>query len=128
MTVADWCIFGAVLIYLLTVAPVKALGYREFNNATPREPTFYQTPMRARVLGAHINGIETFPFFAAAILLAELKHGGQSLIDGLAVAFLVVRIAFVLAYIGNKPTTRTLLWNLGFLLNVLIFISPALPR
>ena len=26
------------------------------------------------------------------------------------------------------PTTRTLLWNLGFLLNLLIFISPMVWR
>ncbi len=124
MTIADWTILGAVLIYLLTLAPAKALGHREFKNRTPRDPAFYEKPVRARVLGAHINGIETFPFFAAAVLLAELKHGAQPAIDALSLGFLVVRLAFVLAYIGNRPTSRTLLWNLGFLLNVLIFISP----
>ena len=128
MTIADWCILGAVLLYLLTLAPVKPLGFRDFNNAAPRDPAFYQDPVRARVLGAHLNGIETFPFFAAAILLAEMKHGSQPLIDMLSLAFLAVRLAFVAAYIGNKPTTRTLLWNLGFLVNVLIFISPAVWR
>jgi len=125
MTIADWCILGAVLLYLLTLAPVKPLGYREFKNSAPRDPAFYQHPVRARVLGAHLNGIETFPSFAAAILLAEMKHGSQTLVDALSLTFLAVRLAFVAAYIGNKPTTRTLLWNLGFLVNVLIFISPA---
>jgi len=128
MTVADWCILGAVLIYLLTVAPAKALGHREFRNSAPRHPSFYESPLRARVLGAHINGIETFPFFAAAILLAEMKHGAQHVVDGLSVGFLVVRIAFILAYIGDRPTTRTLLWNVGFLLNLLIFLSPIIWR
>jgi uncharacterized MAPEG superfamily protein len=128
MTIADWCILGAVLLYLLTLAPVKAIGHLDFKNSTPRDPAFYEHPVRARVLGAHINGIETFPFFAAAILLAELRHGSQALIDLLSVAFLVVRLAFVLAYIASRPATRTLLWNLGFLLNVLIFISPAVWR
>lgn len=125
MTIADWCILGAVLLYLLTLAPVKPLGHRDFNNSAPRDPAFYEHPIRARVLSAHLNGIETFPFFAAATLLAEMKHGSQTLIDAFSLAFLAVRFAFVLAYIGNKPTTRSLLWNLGFLVNVLIFISPA---
>jgi uncharacterized MAPEG superfamily protein len=40
----------------------------------------------------------------------------------------MVRIAFVFAYIGNRPTARTLLWNAGFGLNVLIFLSPILWR
>ena len=124
MSIADWCMLGAVLIYLLTLAPAKVLGKGEFRNSAPRDPAFYETPVRARVLGAHNNGIKTFPFFAAAILLAEFKHGAQALVDGLAVGFLVVRLAFVLTYVGNRPIARSLLWNLGFALNVLIFISP----
>ena len=124
MTIADGCILGAVLLYLLTIAPIKAIGHKDFHNSAPRDPAFYAPPLRARVQGAHINGIETFPFFAAAILLAEFKHGAQPVVDGLAVGFLAVRLAFVAAYIAGWPTTRTLLWNLGFLLNVLIFISP----
>jgi uncharacterized MAPEG superfamily protein len=113
-----------VLIYLLTLAPIKPLSRGEFKNSVPRDPAFYAPPLRARVLGAHINGIETFPFFAAAILLAEMKGGSQNLVDHLAMGFLIVRLGFVWAYIAGRPTTRTLLWNLGFLLNVLIFISP----
>jgi uncharacterized MAPEG superfamily protein len=128
MSVADWSILGAVLIYLLTLAPAKAFGHREFRNSAPRDPAFYEDPLRARLLGAHNNGIETFPFFAAAILLAELKHGAQPVVDGLAAGFILVRLAFVLAYVGDRPTVRTLLWNLGFGLNVLIFISPLLWR
>ncbi|MGZ6019955.1 MAG: MAPEG family protein [Phenylobacterium sp.] len=124
MTIADWCMLAAVLLYLLTLAPIKAIGHRDFRNSAPRDAAFYEPPIRARVLGAHINGIETFPFFAAAVLLAEFKHGAQPLVDGLAVGFVVVRLAFVAAYVAGRPTTRTLLWNLGFLLNVLIFISP----
>jgi uncharacterized MAPEG superfamily protein len=115
---------GAVLLYLLTLAPAKVFSHGEFRNSAPRDPAFYAGPMRARVLGAHNNGIETFPFFAAAILLAEIKHGAQPLVDALAVGFLAVRLAFVLTYIGNRPIARSLLWNLGFGLNVLIFISP----
>ena len=38
MTIAEWCLLGAVLLYLLTVAPVKALRGREFNNSRPRDP------------------------------------------------------------------------------------------
>lgn len=78
MTIAEWCIFGAVLMYLGTVAPAKLLGHREFDNATPRDPQFYEHPLRTRALGAHINGIETFPFFAIAVLLAEFRQSSQT--------------------------------------------------
>jgi uncharacterized MAPEG superfamily protein len=124
MTVAEWMIFAAVILYLLTVAPVKAIGHKSFDNSNPRAPEFYKPGIAARALGAHINGIETFPFFAAAVLLAEFRHGPQVWIDALAVAFVMVRLLFVGAYIGNWPTTRTLLWNLGFAVNTAIFFMP----
>ena len=126
MTIAEWCVFGAVLLYLLTIAPFKPLGGRQFDNAKPRDPAFYQDPLRARALGAHLNGIETFPFFAAAVLLAEFRTAPQNLINELAVLFLIVRVAYVLTYLGNRPTLRTILWNIGFAINVAIFFLPAI--
>jgi uncharacterized MAPEG superfamily protein len=117
-------IFSTVLLYLLTVAPVKAAGHRTFDNSNPRDMSFYTPGIRARALGAHTNGIETFPFFAAAVLLAEFRAQPQHWIDSLAVAFFVVRLAFVGAYLGNRPTLRTLLWNLGFALNAALFFLP----
>ncbi len=92
MTIAEWCIFGTVILYLLTIAPVKAMGFRRFDNSKPRDPAFYDNPIAARALGAHLNGIETFPFFATAVLLAEFHAGPQRLIDELAVLFLIVQL------------------------------------
>jgi uncharacterized MAPEG superfamily protein len=128
MTVAEWCIFGAVILYLLTIAPFKATNARSYDNSKPRDPAFYGDPLRARALGAHLNGIETFPFFAAAVLLAEFRSAPQNLINELAVLFVIVRIAYVLTYIGNRPTLRSILWNIGFLINVAIFFLPALQH
>ncbi len=101
------------MLYLLTIAPFKAAGFRRFDNSKPRDPAFFQDPLRARALGAHINGIETFPFFAAAVLLAEFRASPQNLVNELAVLFLIVRIAYVLTYLGDRPTLRTILWNIG---------------
>jgi uncharacterized MAPEG superfamily protein len=128
MTVAEWCVFGAVMLYLLTIAPFKVTGSRRFDNSKPRDPAFFQDPLRARALGAHINGIETFPFFAAAVLLAEFRASPQNLVNELAVLFLIVRIAYVLTYLGDRPTLRTILWNVGFAINLGIFFMPAIRR
>ena len=126
MTIAEWCVFGAVLLYLLTIAPVKWIRFRRFDNSKPRDDAFYEDPIAARALGAHLNGLETFPFFAIAVLLAEFRLGPQRLIDELAVLFLIVRIAYVFTYIGNRPTLRSILWNIGFAINVGIFFMPAI--
>jgi uncharacterized MAPEG superfamily protein len=126
MTVAEWCVFGSLMLYLLTIAPVKAIGLRRFDNAKPRDPAFYDDPIAARALGAHLNGIEAFPFFAVAVLLAEFRAGPQHLIDELAVLFLIVRIAYVFTYLGNRPTLRSILWSIGFAINLGIFFMPAI--
>ena len=126
MTVAEFCVFGVVALYLLTIVPVKWIGHRRFDNSKPRDPDFYEDPIRARALGAHQNGIEAFPFFAVAVLLAEFRTAPQHLIDELAVLFLIVRIAYVFTYLGNRPTLRSILWSLGFAINVAIFFLPAI--
>ena len=124
MTIAEWCVFGAVMLYLLKIAPFKWIGFRAFDNSRPRDPAFFEDPLRARALGAHINGIEAFPFFAAAVLLAEFRAAPQNLINELAALFLIVRIAYVLTYLGDRPTLRSILWNIGFAINVGIFFLP----
>ena len=124
MTVAEYCVLGTLMLYLLTIAPIKWIGFRRFDNSKPRDPAFYEDPIAARALGAHQNGIEAFPFFAFAVLLAEFRLGPQRLIDELAVLFLIVRIAYVLTYLGNRPTLRSILWLIGLAINVGIFFLP----
>ena len=126
MTVAEWCVFGTLMLYLVTIASIKWIGFRRFDNAKPRDPAFYDKPIAARVLGAHQNGIEAFPFFAVAVLLAEFRAGPQRLIDDLAVLFLIVRVAYVFPYLGNRPTLRSILWSIGFAINLVIFFMPAI--
>jgi len=126
MTVAEWCIFGSLMLYLLSIASVKWIRFRRFDNSRPRDPAFYEDPIAARALGAHQNGIEAFPFFATAVLLAEFRACPQRLIDELAVLFLIVRIAYVFTYLGNRPTLRSILWNIGFAINVAIFFMPVI--
>jgi uncharacterized MAPEG superfamily protein len=42
------------------------------------------------------------------------------------VLFLIVRIAYVLTYLGNRPTLRSILWSIGFAINIAIFFLPAI--
>jgi uncharacterized MAPEG superfamily protein len=127
MTAAEWCVFGTLMLYLLTIAPIKWIGFRRFDNSRPREPGFYDDdPIASRALGAHQNGIEAFPFFATAVLLAEFRGGPQRFVNELAILFLIVRIAYVFTYLGDRPTLRSILWAIGFAINLAIFFLPAL--
>ena len=124
MTIAEWCVFASVMLYLLTIAPVKWLGAKQFDNARPRDPAFYQDGIRARALGAHQNGIEAFPFFSVAVLLAEFRVAPQNLINELSILFVIVRSAYVLTYVGDRPALRSILWALGFVITTAIFFLP----
>ena len=128
MTLAELCVFASVVLYIATIASIKWVRFRSFDNAKPRDPSFYSDPISARAQGAHQNGIEAFPLFAFAVLLAEFRDSPQRLIDELAVLFIIVRIAYVFTYVGNRPTLRSILWSIGFAINAAIFFMPALKR
>jgi len=125
MTIADLCLLAAVVLTILSIAPAKINGERQYDNANPRDPSFYTPGLRARSQGAHLNGYEAFPFFAAAVILAEMRGVPQGTVNTLAVAFIAARIVYVLLYLGNRPTARSIVWSIGFACNLLIFFSPA---
>lgn len=124
MTIAELCLLAAVILTVLSILPAKLDGAREYDNANPRDPRFYTSGLRARSQGAHLNGYEAFPFFAAAVLLAEIRHVPQGRIDILAIAFIAARIFYVLFYLANRPTPRSIVWSIGVLCNLAIFFAP----
>jgi len=125
MTIADFCLLAAVILTIVSIAPAKLSGAREYDNANPRDPRFYTPGLRSRSQGAHLNGYEAFPFFAAAVILAEMRAVPQGTVNALAVAFIVARIVYVLLYLGDRPTWRSVVWSVGFACNLAIFLSPA---
>jgi uncharacterized MAPEG superfamily protein len=129
MTIAELCLLGMVVLTIAVIGPAKIAGRHEFDNAKPRDPGFYTPGFRARSLGAHQNGLEAFPLFAAAVLLAEFRGVPQHVVDGLALAFLGVRVAYAVCYLADRPTMRSLVWTIALACNVAIFLSPAFyPR
>jgi uncharacterized MAPEG superfamily protein len=124
MTIAELCLPGAVLLTILSIMPAKLSGRREYDNANPRDPRFYTPGLRTRSQGAHMNGYEAFPFFAAAVILAEMRAVPQGRVDALAVAFLLVRVVYVLLYLGDRPSARSWVWSVGLACNLAIFFSP----
>jgi len=128
MTLAELCLLGMMLVIIASVAPAKIGGRRDYDNANPRDPLFYSPGFRTRALGAHQNGYEAFPFFAAAVLLAEMRDVPQGMVDVVAVGFLLARCGYVVAYWTDRPTLRSIIWAVAFALNVWIFLLPILGR
>jgi hypothetical protein len=127
VTIAEICIFAALVLIIASIGPAKAArgkDGRAFDNARPRDPGFYASGLPARALGAHQNGWESFPFFIAAVLLAEFRGVGQGTVNGLAVAYLLARMLFVWLYLTDRPSARSLAWTAGFAVNAALFLSP----
>jgi uncharacterized MAPEG superfamily protein len=124
VTIADLCLLAAFALIHLSVMPAKLDGRAEFDNANPRDPRFYTQGLRARAQGAQQNGFEGFPFFAVAVILAEMRAVPQGTVDVMAVVFILVRIVYVLMYLTNRPSARSAVWSIGLAWNLAIFFSP----
>ena len=123
MSIAVWCILAAALLPVLTAGFAKAIGGSYDNNDPRGRATRYEGRAR-RAHAAHQNGFEAFPFFAAAVLLAEMKGGSGATIDVLALAFIAFRIGYVAAYVADRATLRSVLWTCGLATAIAIFTAP----
>ncbi len=122
MPIAMWCVLIAGILPILTVGAAK-WSDRSFDNARPRAWAAAAEGWRARLVAAQNNGFETFPLFAAAVLVAWTQGGPQLWIDRLAVAFVILRLAYVWAYATDRPSLRSALWAVGLLVTVAIFTA-----
>ena len=128
LTMADLSILGAVIAYMAPIAIAKYGAIKTFDNEKPRDPAFYQDPFRARALGAHQNGLEGFAFFAAAVIIAQLRAAPQPIVDGLAVGYVALRFAYAAAYLAGVGKLRSAIWGLGFAANIALLLSPFFGR
>jgi len=124
MVIAYWCVLIAALLPYLIVIPAKT-GTR-FDNRAPRAQLAAAHGWQQRLNWAHLNAFEAFAPFAAAVLIAQQLHAPQHEIDGLALAFIGLRILHPVFYALDKPTLRSVVWAgayvcvLGlFLINVI---------
>jgi uncharacterized MAPEG superfamily protein len=129
MSIAYWCVLVAALLPYFTVGVAKGKDRGAYDNADPRKAGTY-SGLAHRAHGAHQNGFEAFPFFAAAVFVASAgsPHLESALLDGLALGWIALRLLYTWAYLGNRPSARSLIWVAGLLLTVAIFTMPAWHR
>lgn len=123
MSTAFWCVLAAGLMPVLTVMFAK-WGVRQYDNHEPRAWMEQLQGRRRRADYAHRNHFEAFPFFAAAVIIASHLHAPQGLLDSFAVLFIVVRVAYTLCYLYDRATLRSILWSIGYLCVIGIFLIP----
>ncbi|MFY9179140.1 MAG: MAPEG family protein [Venatoribacter sp.] len=123
MTLAYWCVFvAAVMPYIFTL--VAKSGGR-YNNHAPRDFLEKQEGIQRRANWTQLNSFEAFPAFAAAVIIAHLQEVSQGTINFFAVSFIIFRIAYAYAYLTDKAQLRSIVWGLGFICVISLFISAA---
>jgi uncharacterized MAPEG superfamily protein len=101
--------------------PAREGGY---DNEDPRAWLALQSGRRARANAAQANSFEALPLFIAAVLTAQQLQVQQALIDGLSVAFVLLRVVYLVLYVTNRATARTLVWSAGMAVSIALMVSP----
>ncbi|MFY0731356.1 MAPEG family protein [Pseudomonas sp. NFX15] len=126
MSIPFWCVFiSALLIYVARMPVGKAMKEQGgYNNHLPRQQQAQLTGLGARALAAHQNSIEAFMLFAVGVLMAHTTQTAGWLIDLLAIIFVVARVIYLVCYLKDLPSVRSLVWVIGLACSLLLMISP----
>ena len=122
MTIAYFCVLiMGILPYVATGIAKK--GWEGYDNGLPRQWLAKQTGFRARANAAQANLFESLPLFFAAVIIASISNAPQDRIDILAVGFVLARIAYLICYVANWPTTRSIVWLIGIICVISLFFQ-----
>ena len=120
MTIAYACLlFMGLFPYV--AAGIAKKGFENYDNSMPRHWLAKQTGFRARANAAQANLFESLPLFFAAVIIASINNAPQTRIDLLALGFVATRIAFLICYLADWPTIRTIVWSIGLICVIAIF-------
>src|SRR5579863_4616455 len=96
-----------------------ALQPANYVDPTPRPvPLWGQRANRA-----HINAVETFAPFAALVILIQLTQKNDSMTAFWAMSYFWIRLAHAIVYIAAIPYIRTVLFTLGYVCIVGLFVD-----
>ena len=115
-----WCYIGSKVP--LSLAVMRANNGR-YDNKTPRNQQDALTGQGARLRAAHYNAIESFPPFAAAVLVASIADQVTLLMQSCAIVWCGSRLAYQWAYAADQGTLRTIIWGFSVLANLGLFCS-----
>lgn len=124
MTIAFWCVLAAAFLPYAFTSYAKFTG-PGFNNYRPRDFLEKLEGKRKRAHWVQLNSFESFPMFAAAVIVAHLTGVSRDLADGLAVAYLASRVLYGVFYIADKAPLRSAVWFASMACIAGLFIAGA---
>ncbi len=85
-------------------------------------------PIPGRINRNFRNYMETFPFFAAAVLIAQAEGVHDGLTHWGSVAYIGGRILYTALYVSGVPLVRSLFWNVAAFGMLAVLAAPFLPH
>lgn len=127
MTVALWCILIAIFLpYLCTLVAKISGGYRLSDNHDPRDFLDSLEGLGRRAHAAQLNSFEITPAFAAAVIVAHLVGNAELVtVNVLSVLFITSRLLYIICYLADWATLRSLVWFVGMGLVIGLFVVSA---
>ena len=125
MTIALWSVFAAILLPYGATLFAKRNMPRVENHA----PRVYKAQLEGaeqRAVFAEANQFESFPGFAAAVIIAHFAQAEQTLVDALALGYIAARLVYFYLYISDQSTLRTAVWGLGLCCILGQFVAAAM--
>jgi uncharacterized MAPEG superfamily protein len=128
-TVAYWCVLVAALLPIVCAVIAKWGMFGKprrdggYDNDNPRAWLARQTDWRARANAAQANSFEALPFFIGAVIIAHQLGAYQTRLDILAFVYVVLRVIFIMLYVANLSSLRSLVWGLALVMNVAILFA-----
>ncbi|MFF7706387.1 MAPEG family protein [Pseudomonas sp. NPDC007930] len=128
MTLAYGCVLVAIILPYVCTTIAKVTSKR-FNRRANHDPRAFQETLEGlprRAHAAQLNSFEILPAFIGAVVIAHLEGGAaQGTLDGLALAFILTRLAYIACYLGDWARLRSLVWFVGLALIVALFVVAA---
>jgi uncharacterized MAPEG superfamily protein len=123
MMLATASVWG--LIQLVAAAQASNAQYGLKWAASPRDAQMPPLkPIPARITRNFSNYMETFPFFAAAVLIAQAAGVHDGLTYWGAIAYIGGRIGYTALYVCGIPLIRSLFWNIAAFGMLAILVAP----
>jgi uncharacterized MAPEG superfamily protein len=129
-TMAYWCVLVVALLPILCAGLAKWGMFNKsrreggYDNANPRAWLSRQTDWRARANAAQANSFEALPFFIGAVIIAHQLGAHQTRLDILAFIYLVLRLLYIMMYVADLPSIRSVVWTLALAVNIgILFVG-----
>lgn len=124
LTVAYWAVLVAALLPIACAGLAKwgmfSVPRRQggYDNHDPRAWLARQTDWRARANAAQANSFEALPFFIGAVIIAHQLQAHQTRLDLMAFLYVTLRMIYILLYVADLATLRSVVWVLALAVNI----------